>query len=98
MIICQFIFRPGIYDDEFRRLDAQIDEYARALPGFVSLEVWHSEDRTEKNAIYRFESMDDVKALATYPQHLEAKEKNARWYESYRVVISEELRTYGARS
>jgi hypothetical protein len=33
MICCQFIFKPGTYDDEFHRLDVQIDRYARALRG-----------------------------------------------------------------
>ena len=95
MILCQFIFKPGVYDDEFQRLDAQIDTFAQALPGYRGVETWYSEDRTVKNVTYSFETMDDVRALATYPQHLEAKEKNARWYDGYRIVISEVTRSYG---
>lgn len=95
MIICQFIFKPGTYDDEFYSLDGLIDTYAKSLPGYRGIEIWYSDDRTVKNASYSFESMDDVKALATYPQHLEAKEKNARWYDGYRIIISEVLREYG---
>lgn len=34
-IICgQLSFRPGRYDDEFHRLDGDIDTFARSLPGF----------------------------------------------------------------
>ncbi len=40
MICCQFVFRPGTYDEDFHRLDGQIDEYARSLPGFVRVETW----------------------------------------------------------
>ena len=95
MILCQFIFKPGTYDEEFHTLDKQIDTFARQLPGFRALELWHSEDMTVKNAVYTFESMDDVKRLAQYPQHLVAKQRNARWYDSYRVVISEVISSYG---
>ena len=95
MVICQFIFKPGTYDDEFYSLDGQIDTYAKALPGYRGIEIWYSDDRTVKNASYMFESMDDVRALATYPQHLEAKGKNARWYDGYRIIISEVVREYG---
>ena len=42
MICAQFIFKPGTYDDDFHRLDSQIDEYARSLPGFekFSINYW----------------------------------------------------------
>ena len=33
MICCQFIFKPGTYDDDFHELDGQIDTFARSLPG-----------------------------------------------------------------
>jgi heme-degrading monooxygenase HmoA len=95
MIICQFIFKPGTYDEDFYNLDRQIDEYARALPGFVRVEMWFSADQTIKNASYTFETMADVQKLATYPQHLDAKRENARWYDGYRIIISEVTRTYG---
>lgn len=34
MICCQFIFKPGTYDEDFHRLDAEIAANARGLPGF----------------------------------------------------------------
>jgi len=33
--------------------------------------------------------------LATYPTHLEAKSQVRRWYQRYKVVISEVTATYG---
>ena len=44
MICVQFIFKPGTYDDDFHRLDAQIDAYARSLPGYDHVETWHSKE------------------------------------------------------
>ena len=95
MICCQFIFKPATYDDEFHRLDAQIDQYARSLPGFERLENWRSADGTEVNAIYYFADQKSVALLARFPQHREAKNKVQRWYDGYRIVISEVTATYG---
>jgi hypothetical protein len=52
VICCQFIFRPAAYDDEFHRLDGQIDQYARSLPGFVRAETWVAAEGGTVNAIY----------------------------------------------
>ncbi|WP_131105795.1 antibiotic biosynthesis monooxygenase [Ornithinimicrobium sufpigmenti] len=95
MICCQFIFRPGTYDDDFHRLDEQIDDYARSLPGFERVEKWVSPDGRDVNAIYYFADMAAVRQLARFPRHLEAKEQVARWYDGYRIVVSEVSATYG---
>jgi hypothetical protein len=63
VICCSFVYKPGDYDDDFHRLDGQIDHFARSLPGF----------RT----------------------HLEAKSQVGRWYDGYRIVVSEVTATYG---
>ena len=42
MICCRFIFKPGAYDDDFHRLDGQIDQFARSLPGFEKVETWRA--------------------------------------------------------
>ena len=39
MVCCSFMFRPGTYDDDFHRLDAQIDAFARGLDGFEKVEI-----------------------------------------------------------
>ncbi|GAB3048621.1 hypothetical protein GCM10027053_03670 [Intrasporangium mesophilum] len=38
MICCQFILKPGTYDEDFHQLDEQIDDFARNLPGFERVE------------------------------------------------------------
>ena len=95
MICCQFIFKPAAYDDEFHRLDEQIDRYARSLPGFEKLEKWEEPKSGVVNAIYYFTHQKSVVLLARFPQHREAKEKVHRWYDGYRIVISEVTATYG---
>lgn len=95
MICCQFIFRPGTYDDDFHRLDGQIDDYARSLPGFDRVEKWVSPDGAMVNAIYYFADKESVAALARFPRHREAKEQVDRWYDGYRIVVSQINATYG---
>ena len=98
MICCSFIFKPGKYDDEFHRLDGQIDQYARSLPGFEKVETWHSEDGTVVNAMYFFADREAVAQLARFPVHREAKAQVHRWYASYQVVVSEVTAIYGDRN
>ncbi|MFI7645143.1 antibiotic biosynthesis monooxygenase family protein [Micromonospora sp. NPDC049460] len=95
MICCQFIFKPGTYDDEFHRLDAEIDQYAQSLPGFDRVEKWQSPDSGVVNAIYYFADKEAVALLARFPQHREAKGQVRRWYDGYRIIVSEITATYG---
>lgn len=95
MIVCQFIFQPGAYDDDFHRLDAQIDAYARSLPGFRGTESWRSADGSIVNATYYFDDMAAVRQLSQFPQHLQAKGDYQRWYDGYQIVVSEVTATYG---
>ncbi|WP_392544446.1 hypothetical protein [Oryzobacter telluris] len=95
MICCQFIFRPGEYDEEFLRLDQQIETFARALPGFIDVETWTAPEHGLVNAIYYFTDQAPVKELARFPTHLAAKDQVHRWYDGYRIVISEVTTTYG---
>jgi len=39
--------------------------------------------------------MATVKEFSAFPQHLEAKEKYAKWYDGYQIVISEVRANYG---
>jgi len=95
VICCQFIFKPGTYDEDFHRLDGQIDEFARSLPGFVRVETWTQPDQGLVNAIYYFTDDRSVAQLAWFPRHREAKGQVQRWYEGYRVVVSDVQATYG---
>jgi hypothetical protein len=95
MICCQFIFKPGTYDDDFHRLDHAIDDYARSLPGFDRVEKWLSPEGDVVNAMYYFADRQSVAMLGRYPQHREAKGQVARWYDGYRIVVSDVRATYG---
>lgn len=95
MICRQFIFRPGDYDDDFHRLDAQIDAFARSLPGFDHVETWHAAKDGLVNAVYYFADKESVATLARFPHHQEAKGQVRRWYDGYRIVVSEVTATYG---
>ena len=95
MICVQFIFRPGTYDEDFHRLDGQIDDYARALPGFVRTETWRNPEQGLVNAIYYFTDQKSVAHLARFPVHREAKGQVHRWYDGYRIVVTEVKATYG---
>ena len=95
VICCQFIFRPGTYDDDFHRLDGQIDEFARSLPGFERVEKWQVPEGDIINAMYYFADQKSVAQLARFPRHREAKGQVQRWYDGYRIVVSEVTATYG---
>ena len=95
MICCQFIFKPGTYDDDFHRLDGQIDQYARSLAGFEKVETWHAPDGGVVNAIYYFADKNSVAQLARFPRHREGKGQVQRWCDGYRIVVSDITATYG---
>jgi hypothetical protein len=95
MICVQFVLRPGTYDEEFHRLDGEIDAFARSLPGFVRTETWHRHDEGLVNAVYYFADSAALASLARFPRHLEAKGQVDRWYDGYRVVVSTVTTTYG---
>jgi hypothetical protein len=95
VICCQFIFKPGTYDDDFHRLDGQIDDYARSLPGFDRVEKWLSPAGDVVNAMYYFADRRSVAMLGRLPQHREAKGQVDRWYDGYRIVVSDVRATYG---
>ena len=95
MFGCSFIFTPATYDDEFHRLDRSVMDYALSMPGYVGMDRWFSEDRLSKNVIYYFKDQESVREFATFSDHKEAKEKYARWYSGYQVIISEVKATYG---
>ena len=95
MICVQFVFRPGTYDEDFHRYDAEIDAFARSLPGFVRTETWHRPYEGLVNAVYYFADGAALAGLARFPQHQEAKGQVRRWYDGYRVVVATVTTTYG---
>ena len=95
MYSASFIWEPGVYDDEFHRLNATIDEVARSLPGYLGVDAWQSADGARKNATYYWDSLDTLKTFSAHPSHLEAKKQYSRWYKGYHIVIAEVIRSYG---
>jgi heme-degrading monooxygenase HmoA len=95
MFSAAFIWEPGTYDAEFNELNALIEAAAIAAPGYLGVEEWKSDDGKRRNTTYYWESLEGLKALSTHPNHIEAKQKYARWYNGYHVVISEVVRSYG---
>ncbi len=95
MICAQFVFKPGTDDDDFHRLDDQIDEFARGLPGFSQdRDVDRARDRRSQRHLLlrRRDVPDPTRPLSDAPR---AKGQVARWYDGYRIVISEVRATYG---
>lgn len=94
MLSATFIFKPGQYDEEFHRLDAIIMDAALATPGYIGAERWWSEDRSERSVVYYFETQEALRAFSRDETHLEAKRQAKRWYDAYRVVISEVISSH----
>ncbi|WP_269506932.1 antibiotic biosynthesis monooxygenase family protein [Burkholderia sp. IMCC1007] len=95
MYASTFIFRAGQYDDEFHRLDRQIADMARATPGYLGEETWENAETGLIQNVYYWESEAALRQLIQHPAHREAKAKQARWLDGYRVVISQVLHEYG---
>lgn len=90
-----FIFRAGRYDEEFHRLDQRIAEVARTIVGYLGEETWENAGAGLIQNVYYWESEDALLQLIRHPTHLEAKSKQARWLDGYRVVIAKVIREYG---
>jgi heme-degrading monooxygenase HmoA len=90
-----FIFRPGTYDAEFERLDAQIATIAQQTPGYLGVQTWQSADGTLHNAVYSWDHLDNLKDFSRSAAHLQAKREYARWYDGYEVIVAEVLSRYG---
>lgn len=90
-----FIFKPGTYDEDFHRLDAEIATVAERTPGYVGVRNWVSEDGLIRDAVYTWESLDTLKDFSRSAAHLQAKSEYTRWYDGYEIVISQVVSRYG---
>lgn len=90
-----FIFAKGEYDDAFYKLDAEIAEMAKAIPGYLGEETWENTTTALISNVYYWDSIESLQQLVSHPKHLEAKAKQSAWLAGYQVVISQVLRTYG---
>ncbi|MFM0008542.1 antibiotic biosynthesis monooxygenase [Paraburkholderia dipogonis] len=90
-----FIFRAGQYDEEFHELDQRIAEVARGMPGYVREETWENSGEGLIQNVYYWESKEALLQLIRHPVHVEAKAKQSRWLDGYRVIIARVIREYG---
>jgi heme-degrading monooxygenase HmoA len=95
MYASTFIFKPGQFDNEFHRLDKQIADMARSIPGYLGEETWENPASGLVQNVYYWESEEALQQLITHPAHQEAKSKQAQWLDGYRVTISKVIREYG---
>ena len=95
MYTATFIFAKGTFDDAFHRLDQQIAEMAKSIPGYLGEESWESATTGLVSNVYYWESLEALQQLMSHPKHLEAKARQGDWLAGYQVVISEVLRMYG---
>jgi heme-degrading monooxygenase HmoA len=95
MYTATFIFAKGTFDDAFHRLDQEIAEMAKSIPGYLGEECWENATTGLVSNVYYWESLEALQQLMSHPKHLEAKARQGDWLAGYQVVISEVLRMYG---
>ncbi|RKQ83543.1 hypothetical protein U746_3105 [Mycolicibacterium mucogenicum 261Sha1.1M5] len=90
-----FIFETRNLTKEFDRIDSEIAERARQIPGFLGEEAWHNGDTGLHAEVYYWTDMDALKQLMSMDTHRLAKSRYGEWLGEYRVVISEVQSVYG---
>jgi len=95
MYSATFIFAKGNFDDAFHRLDQQIADAARSLPGYLGEEAWENATTGLVSNVYYWDSLEALQALVRHPRHLQAKAGQSEWLAGYQVVISEVIRMHG---
>jgi heme-degrading monooxygenase HmoA len=90
-----FTFAKRQFDDDFHRLDAQIAEAARAIPGYLGEEAWENPATGLVANVYHWESLEALQQLMQHPVHRQAKGRQAEWLAGYQVVISQVLKVHG---
>ena len=95
MYTSTFTFAKGQYDDEFHALDNVIAQVAKSIPGYLGEEAWENHETGLISNVYYWESMDALQALMKHPDHIKAKQQQARWLKGYQVVIAQVVGAYG---
>ena len=90
-----FIFAKKQFDDEFHRLDQEIAQAAKNLPGYLGEEAWENAATGVVSNVYYWSSLEALQALMSHPTHLKAKAAQANWLAGYRVVVAQVMRAYG---
>lgn len=90
-----FIFEVGALDDDFHRINDEVAQRARKIPGFLGEEAWHNEDTGLHAEVYYWTDMDALRQLVGMDTHQLAKSRYGEWLGEYRVVIAEVQSVYG---
>lgn len=90
-----FIFETRDLTDEFHRIDSEIAQRARQIPGFLGEEAWHNEETGLHAEVYYWTDMDALTQLMGMDTHRLAKSRYGEWLGEYRVVIAEVRSVYG---
>ncbi|MGA0612776.1 antibiotic biosynthesis monooxygenase family protein [Caldimonas sp. KR1-144] len=95
MYTSTFTFAKREFDDEFHALDAAIARLAKSIPGYLGEEAWENPATGLVSNVYYWQSLEALEALMKHPDHLAAKQRQARWLKGYQVVIAQVLGSYG---
>ncbi len=90
-----FIFEAADYDGDFYRLNDEIANRAREIPGFLGEEEWTNEESGLHSEVYYWDNLEAMRSLIAMPVHGQAKRQHQRWIGRYRVVLAEVFSTYG---
>ncbi len=90
-----FIFEIGTLDSDFHRINDEVAERARRIPGFLGEEAWHNEETGLHAEVYYWADLNALRQLVGMDTHQLAKSRHQEWLGEYRVVISEVQSVYG---
>lgn len=90
-----FIFELDSSDGDFHRIDDEIAQRARQIPGFLGEEAWHNEETGLHSEVYYWADLNALRQLIEMDTHQLAKKRHGEWLGEYRVVISEVQSIYG---
>lgn len=95
MISATFIFKQKSSDSEFEALDNSIEKFVTNHPEYLGRDQWSNQEKGILAVVYYFQSEKGLAALKSFSDHKVAKSKYDKWYDGYKVIISQVLETYG---
>ena len=95
MYTSTFTFATGEFDDEFHALDSVIAQLAKSIPGYLGEETWENPAAGLVCNVYYWKTMEALEELTGHPEHIAAKQRQARWLNGYQVVIARVVRSHG---
>jgi heme-degrading monooxygenase HmoA len=95
MFTSTFTFAPGIYTDEFHKLDQTIAMVAKTIPGYLGEEAWENSASGLVSNVYYWDSLEALQKLMADSTHAVAKQRQAEWLKGFHVVVAEVVGSYG---